>query len=564
MITWQEVVDKEQISGTPIGYSAANIDSDGQYAAETSDWFNGMIAWSNSGQEGFPPDDLGDYDSFTIIGDRTLYYFDWGDWSQSYNNGLSTAYYYTSTRFDEVFEESDAGSGTTSSSTYDSNWSRISVNLPSHELTTLQNQSGRITITSESQEAFLTTSAFIGTSPATTISVTAYSYRPVTITTTASISTSTIATWQVKTYDTVYFTGQTTANFYSSFSNELPATFGNSITTVQSTIQPLSFVEISGYENTQNFTVKTVVGSVSQNAVPTTTNVGVTTFNSTNPITETNFQSIPTTSFQFLNFQKTQNQPIGGIFTTSSTNIGIVTTTSANFLSSTIALQYLSTSSIETTSEGFDSIESGTSSTYTQSGSFALNPIYNFLTTVDGSILGATQATVGVRVNTTDGVGGGISPEGAGNFFYQHTASVALPATRSIRNSIGEQSIFSLDSYTKRDSNGGETSGKYFTTGSSTSIFQIIFTTVNIASNNPVNTVVGGPIRGEALIYNGKYSTFADNLDGTTSVTKPFQVVWESSAETTAWIPAFEAKTVGAANNVLAISRHSITTVIDD
>jgi hypothetical protein len=226
-----------------------------------------------------------------------------------------------------------------------------------------------------------------------------------------------------------------------------------------------------------------------------------------------------------------------------------------------VAAPFVSTSSLGRTSEGYTTQATDSNGgTTTQSGSFILSTINNFTTERAAAIVGVAEATVGVRAISNGAAGAGIEAGGQGNVHYRHTSSVLLPASTT-RESGTRSTTWSQNSYTVRDSSSGETQSEYSATGAAQSQYMTVATT---ESNAARATVLGGVIRGEALIYNGAYSTLAQAGEGTTEVTEPFGVTWAAGAATSAWIPALRAMTVDAAEAVVAISRHSFTQVLDD
>jgi hypothetical protein len=566
MITWQEVVGVSAISGTAVGYSYGatdTVENQGRTTVQTYDWFGGEIAGGSS----FNRTDFGylneDFANVEVSIDGTnetyFYTYDWGK-NYTYRNGSATYTFFTMGRTDAYgegegfFESIGDIDEIVSVEPFNSNWSRSSANLPSYELTTLQNQTGRTTVTTDTQQQIRTTQLVDD------IVETVLQNQNTTRTTTSQINTSTVATWQVKTYDTVFLTGQTTANLFSSFSHDLPAVWQSAVSSTSKVIEPLSFVSVGTYAGTQNFTIKGTSGTFSLHA-STATTAGAVVSNSTNPQTAVGGTKATTVGDAFVSFRGTEQQDADEQFATVSFNAGIATSKALNFLGNTVAAPFVSTSSLGRTSEGYTTQSTDSNGgTTTQSGSFILSTINHFTTERAAAIVGVAEATVGVRAISNGAAGDGIEAGGQGNAHYRHTSSVLLPASTT-RESGTRSTTWSLNSYTVRNSSNGETQSEYSATGAAQSQYMTVATT---ESNAARATVLGGVIRGEALIYNGAYSTLAQAGEGTTEVTEPFGVTWAAGAATSAWIPSLRAMTVDAAEAVVAISRHSFTQVLDD
>jgi hypothetical protein len=558
MITYEETIALTDISGSAVGYSAGATDTpdDGQdfESGGTFDWGNGALVTTvtrNVTDFGFLLEDAADVQ---IDDTETRYTFAFPK-DETVSNGEATSSIYTIGRT----ENTDIIVGDPAISVIvdppNTDWSRSSVNLASYELQTLENQTGLITTTTETQEQVRTTEE------SGEDIVTTFTAQNITRTTTSQINTSTVATWSRVTYDTFFVTGQTTIKKFSSFANALPAVVANSeIITTEQTIEPRSFVEIDTYAGTQNFTLKSASATFSLLATTRTTQGAVIT-NSTNPQTIVGGSKVATTGNGSFTIQNTQQQNAQSQYTTVSINTRLSSTKQLDLIGQNVVASYESTSSIGRTSAGYETLISQDDSfTQTQSGFYEFSAVNQFTTARPARLIGVKEITVGVRAESGGAAGGGVDAAGAGNSFYRHTTSVFLPAS-AVRAQATRSTTWSLNSYTVRDSNEGETVSQFGVTGSPQSQWMTVAAT---QSSVAAATVLGGPIAGRAIIFGGAYSTFADTDESSTEITEPFSVAWSASAATTAWLPAFRVETVQTSTNVLAVSRHSFTQVLDD
>ena len=565
MITWQEVVDASAISGTPVGFSngrtqnflndGGEVIGTGYTEGATHDWFGGQIVSSYSIDEVNFAFLKEDFEDIQIDENGTTWTFLFPK-ADLFSNGA-----WSETFFSLTVIEPEIGFGSTGDPVSDSvirpentDWSRSSVNLPSYVLTTLSNQAGTITTQTASVELLPTTSLIDGQTQ------TVNSQFAITRTTTSAINTSTVASWQVQTYDTVFLTGQTTAQLYSSFSHGIPAVYqSGAIATASKTVEPLSFVESDTYAGTQNFTIKSTSQTFT-NSAWTTTTAGASVSNSTNPQTVVGGSKFSTTN-RLVIVKNTEQQDADEVYTTISKNVVLATTKQANLADTTVAAAFGSTSSIGTTSAGYETGGPiGTDATQTQSGEFFLDTTNGFATQRQAEVIAVHDVTVGVRANSSQAAGGGIESIGAGQQFSFYTSSVFFPASTTFERDSSSFTFF-LDSYTVSDSEGETTQSFFNTTGQSQRQWMTIAPT-NSAPNSA--SVLGGAIAGNAIVGNGNYRTFAAGGEGNSAVIEPLEVTWEAGAATTAWLPDFRVETVEATSPVVAISRHSFTQVIDD
>ena len=552
MITWEQVVPAASISGEPVGYSSGLTDAAASYTdGTTKDWFNGEIASAFTRSV----TDFGvlfeDFDEISIDENGTTFTFRY-DTQGIYSNGEGTT---SGVSFDFTAEVGSGNfGGYTDVGEPNTDWSRQSVDLASYEETVLVNQTGITTTATAAVETVRTTQ--LVDERVETIA----SEVPISRTTTTQVSTFSINSWTRNTYATVFVTGETTAKFFSAFSNEVPAVFDNGIVTTASIIEPLSFVEVGGFATTQDVSVTSVELGDFGSSAWTTQTAGTSVQNSINPQTTVGGQRAATAT-RFIIVQQTAEEEVESQFATVEVSAKIGTTLQMPFGDSTVAVQYVSTTEINQTAQGYLTGETLGDLTRTQSGEGAIANTNFFTTSRQAEIIGATQATVGVRAKSNGAVGGGIQSIAIGVPFYLHTTSVVLPASTVFTRS-DTTFTFSGDSYTARDTSGGTTQSEFDVTGDSQTQFMLLAPVFSAATRA---TVLGGRIRGNAIVVNGHYETFAGGSQGTSEVTEPLAVTWEANAATTAWLPSMSVETVGeSATAVLAISRHSFTEVIDD
>jgi hypothetical protein len=554
MITWQQVVDQSVISGDPAVNSFGQaFPFDSFTFAETSDWFGGEIIKAESYLETEFEFILEDFDDIVIDGDTAFYTFVWKYRGLTSNGSATDVFYTLGATLDEAVGLSVGEVDfSTRDPAFNPNWSRSEVALQSWEEVILENLTGITSTVVQADESIRTTTVSAGQTTTTN------TIQQVARTTTTLATDSTSRTWSATGYTAQFVTGQTTAKVYSEFLNEIPAVLQEgSIVTAASTIEPLSFYEIDGRAARQDLTVQILTSAdEAHNRTSTSEGAIVTAHLSSNPQTTIGGTKATITDNGSFRVQNTQQQNAADQFATILKQTRLSTTKEISFIGDTVAAPFVSTSNISVTSEGYLTNNEG----FTISGAAGLTAVNAFATTRPASVVAVAEITVGVRANSSETAGGGVEAAGQGNVFFAHTTSVLLPAS-TVRTDPTKTTTFSLNSYTERDSNGGETVDEYAATGVAQSQYMTIATTQSSVARA---TVLGGAIRGEAIIFNGKYSTFAGIEESTIDVSEPFATSWQASAATSAWIPALRVETVGASAAVVAISRHSFTEVLDD
>jgi hypothetical protein len=571
MITWEQPVNASAIAGTPIGrsasYAAGGIVNNEQVSLAVSfeeeyDWFNGLITGKTErSDDRFPiaglltsfGDVWGENGEFTS---QTITFQD-GPASETISNGSRTL---AAPGIVGEFDGEDGGATNEEFSLVDftatfedTDWSRATVTLNSYELTTLTGLTGLTTTEVVSLQTWPTTS--LSGDEIFTVS----SEFEVSATMETVETTFTKATWQPSEYSTTFGTGQTVAVFYSSFSHEIPATFSNSLSTQTSVVEPLSFVALSGYSDTQDGVSATQSTFTVSNVSKTASTAGASVADSTNPRTVTAFNAISTSQGGVL-YTITQTTVYNGLFETAPTPARIVSTTEVEFAGGGLALTQFQTETVGDFAEGYSETFLDGPLSITQAGLQNITPTNLFGTERIATISALQQITVGVRADSNGEAGGAIEDVGRGQQFYLHSSSVVFPATAStVRDSTSF--TFSGNSYTAKDTGGGETQSVFGVVGDSVSQY----VSLGVSQSNAASaTVLGGPIPGEAVIANGRYATFCGEDSGFSSPQFALKINWTASAETTAWLPAFRAETVGANTGVVAISRHSFTQIVDD
>jgi hypothetical protein len=571
VITYEQVVPSASISGslTGLGYSSGvtqTINGQGSTEGATFDWFGGVIQGSGKFDRtdfAFVLDDAQD----EIINDDgpnsfTFLTFTFNK-EYSYRSGITTEEFYT--RGLTLVNGPDGGQTVgspalvVSESPQDPSWSVSDVELQTYEEIVLNDQPGTISVVTESQEQVIST-ALVGDKTETV-----FVERAATKLTTSLINSSTRATWVAAPYAAFFVTGQTTAKVFRQFANEIPAVWEEAIMTKSSAVEPLSFVTINGYSNTQNLTLATF-SATNVVAASTRTTLGASVqldAMARNPRVVPGGTKASTTNSAFFlvdeAVDETDRETVNQ-FVKSEINVRRRTIKSLNFVDNSIAAQYALTVTAEIAPPGYVSSESFAEGSSTQSGFYEIQATNVLQTQRPASIVAVSHETVGVRAAPDEAAGGGVEEDGQNNAFFPHTAAIYLPGAAVAQDSV-QTTIYSLNSYTIKNKNGDDVMGQFAATGEAQEQFK---TAAPVQSNVASATVLGGPIAGQAIIHTGAYSTFAGAESGIANITDPFAAVWAASAATSAWLPAFQVETVGAVNAVVAVSRHSFTQVIDD
>lgn len=575
MITWEKVIESEEIVGTPNAFSyTTNYGSAGITRVEN--WFYGIDqeTYTEALNEITPQVLDGSYEGFGEEGYASI--------TLTYQNGVLTRIANGGSSFYEspaytVFIlsggiEDEGPAGNWQSSDYNSDWSRASVNLKSWEPTTITDYVGTITTIVPTFE-----SRAVTTSYAAEITTTNFLFPISRIRTTETPPNSTLQTWTQNTYDTTFGTGKTTAVAYSSFRDFVPIVFeNNNLQTKKTAIAPASFYEKTGTNTFETFS-PTISSPFQQKTSTITTTSYVSngyTATADGPLLkEGRFPSLIigsnisnfNTATTGITYVETMDGSTYGVAGTKTFTITKNTTVLVNFLSSIINpieritttvtdwddLKYLSTSGNSTTLGGY---VIGAKNRFVTEG-------YHFLPEflVDPKkIIAANIITLGVRAQSSGAVGGGVDDTGVSNYFYPHTNMVFLPATLSLSNIT-----FRGNSFTKINEESSFTS-TFDITGIGTTIWE------NLPPFTRSNTVIGGPIEGNAVIFRGSYSTFAEIGSGLSNVETAQTYSWNNSSPTTAFVqnvsvetfdPIYEELIGGA---LLPYPYSPITTVIDD
>jgi hypothetical protein len=565
MITYEKVINAAEISGSFVGNSQSFlvvedwlvglIDGFGRFSGESvDDWFGGVVSFyvhNLDTPEGYivlSREEGEQGDEFNAFTDTVLN----GPPSFTANNGSFT--FAAPAEVQEYGTEDNAPTNAPNNFEYsvtgaDSNWSRVSVGLQSWQSTVLSGLTGRSTTQVTTQEGVPTTTEVESQTITTAVT------QEVQRTTTTQITDSTAASWQPSAYNTVFFTGQTTALVYRSFSNALPVVWQGSLVSVTETVRPQSFVSFGGHASFGEIEGESVSGLTFSGYDWTRTTAGPAIINSTFPRIELFGSKITTTTRGFARYS-TRGQ-VGIIaFTTKSQPFLNTATSGVVIGGENVTASFLQTTTVATDFGGYQSED--TVNGLTQSGSAEIQTTngFSFAQQPTGTV--AKEVTVGVRALSGGQAGSAVAAEGAGNQFFRHTESIVLAATAQAVKS-GSTFTFYRDSYTARDTEGQTTQSTYGVEGAGETIWQ------TVGAINPPATIVGGPLKGNAVLPPAKYSTFAGDESGTVSYSAPTQFVWSAGDSTTAFLPALSVQTVvdNTAENVQSISRH-LSVIIDD
>jgi hypothetical protein len=560
MITWQQVIDKTAISGTAPalqGTLAEDVIAPDGVSTEISytlDWFGGQMVRSASASGlnvGFSYSESSNSSTTSIVTGIT---------ALTTNGQISTTYGLLTSSALEGGGEEETGAETIVETTQNSDWSRNTTQLTSYSFFT-ETTNGTTTRTSQSQETFRTTTEVV-LSESSSISTT-WSQRPVTYITLSFLTNFERPTWRGSAYETTFFTGQTTALAYSSFYNEIPIKLvSGNVSTVASTVQPLSFYSLSGVGSALSQAQATIVSEgAAYNATTTQTTAGsVVSLNQSNPRITAGGTKIGTRTI-FASTLQLQSSQFSHNALTTVTN-SYATTSHFNIGSDSCQISFGSTHSQVTQAQNTYATEdvlelSGYEGLGTATNSFSLTELSQFQTLhTNSAVTAAQEIGIGLRAVSSGSAGASIQLAGRNNLFQQHQSSVFLAASKISADSNGASTWFA-DSYTVRDSNGGTTAGTYGAEGASVVQWMIANAAVGAA------TVLGGALKGNAVILPGIYATYAGNTSATTNITSAQEISWNSNANTTGYRRE-SYTTSGGGQAILETSRHPVTIVLDD
>jgi hypothetical protein len=569
MITWQKVIDVSEVSGTPNNREGGVTESDvrglNNERSQTTEgsgvfnWFAGI----DEGEGGSTSSTPNHPDVFDFEITRTNNFegdFPYGAQfytavAYSYAEGQADYTYYG---YDVSIDDGDytlGGAIENNDVEINTDWSRATVTLASYELTTLSNQTGIVT-TEEATTTRITTTSN-DESPVTVTAEIPFTRTRSTITNTFEVHTWT----NTLTYETTFFTGQTTAQAFSEFVNFVPAVVSENaplvLTTTLTAVTPLTFVEREGADRqVEPFTLTFLTPAETISAtrtVPTLGNTVVGTF----PEVTTGGTKITSQT------QQQQTTSVGNDDFGDQISKTLETTEVFNNLVTHVEFAGVSVSAQQTqsyTQKIIDPDAYFSSSSYTEAGGVisysestiesAALKVTNYLTVQPlGQLSVAHSVEVAVRA-VSDGEGGASYEQVAqGNNFFRNTMTGFIPATGAKTESDSSYS-FSGNSYTVKIGTNPTSSSVFTVAGQPTSQW-----TLNAA---PV-TMAGGPIAGNIFISHGLYETHADSSSGTTKVESVLAQSWEANAPTTAWLTVQTWRTSSLAAPVSALTRHNIT-----
>jgi hypothetical protein len=566
MITWQGIINAANINGSApsvIGETAFQMYGPGggfETATINDDWFGGNLATtvvdvslssfilaSERLVEADPTDTDAVNSFFQTFG---------ADGTVLISNGNTTSSFqaFTVSFLDDVRDEGDAGL-TQFFSGGDTDWSRITTNLQSYSLFT-ETVLGLVTTTSVREESFRTTTS------AGELVTTTFSERDVTFTT-VSDDDFEFATWRASAYETTYFTGQTTAVFYSAFANEVPLTLnsGSVAETTVSLIEPLVFSELQGIDPTNNLQADAIIVSAGASYEATKTNTtqgSIVEFGESGPSVTGGGSKFSSETISAATLQ-----PAAASFS----YYALATVTEQYATTSHVALADVSNNATFSSTQTYETAEEDTYATLRE-----VSPLLDESLTITGSFIVAKQrpfttfatnsaATVanfigvGVRAASGQSAGASIESEGQANKFSQHASSIFLAASKSTQDSNGSSTWFA-NSYTFKNTTGGETQSVFGAAGQSVNQWMPASAEVGEA------TILGGNLPANAVVLPGIYATHEGSQSSTVSISEPIETSWTAGQSTTAYRRMSFATFLGD-SAVLATSRNPVT-IIDD
>jgi hypothetical protein len=561
MITWEQVVDASDIQGpTPTEEGIYEADfrvgrngGGGGFGTQTysNNWFEGIYKNTAILDDDYEPFEISAVGDIFEGGLTVTYVF---GASHYVDQGSSTSSWKALTGTQGEGESPDLNpAGFFVSTDENDDWSSQTITLRTYELFTQSNLLGTTTTLSQKAITFLTTV------PSADEATTIVSADNVNFTNTVQVNDSTKATWRSISYETTYFTGETTAGFfYSSFSHDIPLVKSNdTLTTQESASGKFSFISYEGFVGEPSQSVASVLAETSgYMATATTLDQGsiVLTFVDGPRVTGGGFKIVETQRQESSIEEKEQNFTY---YRTTTTEEVLESTKQMAYAGAAHNVRYALTFTFDTENGlTFESTNTfvETTGSGTSSGFYGIDVLDRFATSRSAQASVAHSITVGVRAFSNEQAGLSIEAEGQGNNYLRNTSSGVLAATRT---AIG--STWSANSYTFLV-DGQQETGTFKNVGEGpTQWVTAAGATLNLA------TIVGGHLAGNAVINAGQYISFADNSGDSTVLQEPLAVQWESDAPTTAWRQegvATLSRNFDAPVNVT--SRHPVTVVIDD
>ena len=563
MITWEKIIESSEIGGTWLPATFTETGSGGTNSscsnAGTTDWFQGEIKQVGTleryNADWLAPFSFGGFDLGNADDEVSPTWKVWSAVRYSNASGAGSTTY-TATAVSDI--EGGGGPWTTEEvilvyTASDSAWSRIDATLNTSRLTTLFNQTGRVTTTTQATASMPTTSLSSGETISGSSQI---SFQK---TTTASVTTLTKETWQPTTTATHYNTGQTTARAYSSFYNQIPLRQNGSTTeTSASYIEPLVFGPLNATNSTPAVFTATITAAGDLFIPPIATTVTHTTTTNGHTVDTASSKPQVTTGAQAIT-SRTQTATAmtvslvayNGGKQAATTATYLSATKSTAFAGATVSVRESITYTHDTldpyayvSSYGADDIGYAPASINGGFGIGTTRPSSPIVTTHRFATVQPSNHTLAEKVNVfvalnSQGTGGGSYEQVAYfNKFSSHAFVGVLPvkATKATGNT---SYTFSANSYTSKVSTQPAQSSTFGTAGQSRS--QWITNTII-----PDAAIAGGNMSGELLLNTGTFLAYSDSTEKIILQTPEIKT-WSLGAATTAFVPVtgFLSKTDG-------------------